>query len=502
VAAALPGGDPLAAALAAGETPSPELVAEAGERGGLKQAVAVTCLTAFLIGLACTIPLAKRGALLSAVSLDKPPEVLTEKAREIILELGYDDPPADSDRGFVPNREYLQYLGQQEKSSGRWDDLGNSQPAAVVFWYRQSPRLLAKLDSGSITTALRDPPPVLPGMLTVTLDPLGRLLSFTAVPRELAVPGGPVGEPDWTALLARAGLSTEALTAVDPLWFPPLHSDRRLAWQGVYPDAPGTEIRIEAATLLGRLVWFRVIEPWEEPVLATSESAGLLEQAVDLIPAISYLLALAGAGLLAWRNIRLGRGDRRTAIRFALYLGGMRLLCLLGAHHLPSAAELDVIISHLAWALYRVGLVWVCYLALEPYARRLWPRTLVSWVRLFGGRMRDPLVGRDILIGSLFGVFLVLIRHLGMYPPGLPGVSSPPPVFSVWSFESVLGLRHAITAALGLHVYSVLLIFLGIMLFLVFRLVFVGHPWPSGSPPCSSFSSITPARTIFVFFSS
>src|SRR6185503_20921201 len=33
VAAALPGGDPIAAALAAGETPSPQMVAEAGDSG-------------------------------------------------------------------------------------------------------------------------------------------------------------------------------------------------------------------------------------------------------------------------------------------------------------------------------------------------------------------------------------------------------------------------------------------------------------------------------------
>ena len=38
VAAALPGGDPLAAALAAGETPSPEMVAAAGEQGALRAA--------------------------------------------------------------------------------------------------------------------------------------------------------------------------------------------------------------------------------------------------------------------------------------------------------------------------------------------------------------------------------------------------------------------------------------------------------------------------------
>jgi hypothetical protein len=35
VAVALPGGDPLAAAIAAGETPSPELVAASGEEGTL-----------------------------------------------------------------------------------------------------------------------------------------------------------------------------------------------------------------------------------------------------------------------------------------------------------------------------------------------------------------------------------------------------------------------------------------------------------------------------------
>ncbi len=35
VSAALPGGDPLAAALAAGETPSPQVVAAAGETAGM-----------------------------------------------------------------------------------------------------------------------------------------------------------------------------------------------------------------------------------------------------------------------------------------------------------------------------------------------------------------------------------------------------------------------------------------------------------------------------------
>jgi hypothetical protein len=43
------------------------------------------------------------------------------------------------------------------------------------------------------------------------------------------------------------------------------------------------------------------------------------------------------------------------------------------------------------------------YLAIEPYARRRWPEQLIATMRLLGGRVRDPLVGRHILIGVLAG---------------------------------------------------------------------------------------------------
>src|SRR4249919_213470 len=52
IAASLPGGDPLAAALAAGETPSPELLVAAGEQEATPVAMAVGLATAFAAGLA------------------------------------------------------------------------------------------------------------------------------------------------------------------------------------------------------------------------------------------------------------------------------------------------------------------------------------------------------------------------------------------------------------------------------------------------------------------
>ena len=51
VASALPGGDPLAAALAAGETPSPEMVAAAAETDRLSMRTIGICVVTIAVGL-------------------------------------------------------------------------------------------------------------------------------------------------------------------------------------------------------------------------------------------------------------------------------------------------------------------------------------------------------------------------------------------------------------------------------------------------------------------
>src|SRR5215467_11605994 len=76
VAAALPGGDPLAAALARGETPSPEVVANAGPVEGLRPWVAVTYLAAVIVGLGFQCVLRQRGDLINQVPMENSSEVL------------------------------------------------------------------------------------------------------------------------------------------------------------------------------------------------------------------------------------------------------------------------------------------------------------------------------------------------------------------------------------------------------------------------------------------
>ena len=88
VAAALPGGDPLAAALAAGETPSPQVVAAAGETAGLPVRIALASLAFVLIGMAVLYLLAARTNGLARIDLPYSPEVLTQRARDIVRQLG------------------------------------------------------------------------------------------------------------------------------------------------------------------------------------------------------------------------------------------------------------------------------------------------------------------------------------------------------------------------------------------------------------------------------
>ncbi len=96
VAAALPGGDPLAAALAAGETPSPAMVAAAGSREALSARATVAAAAWIVLSLVVIVLLYQRVILLNRVPLPKPPAALEDRAQEALASLGFD--PAERGR--------------------------------------------------------------------------------------------------------------------------------------------------------------------------------------------------------------------------------------------------------------------------------------------------------------------------------------------------------------------------------------------------------------------
>ncbi len=73
------------------------------------------------------------------------------------------------------------------------------------------------------------------------------------------------------------------------------------------------------------------------------------------------------------------------------------------AHHVADFdTELGLLERGAGAALLGAGVLGMLYLALEPYVRRLWPDALISWTRLLGGRLRDPLAFLVLgLLGNL-----------------------------------------------------------------------------------------------------
>jgi hypothetical protein len=95
VLASLPGGDPLAAALAAGETPSPEMVAAAGETSAIRPLVGLAAFAAVILGLVAITTIFNKTLLVSIVPMERSPEALADRARELVAQIGYTEPPVD-----------------------------------------------------------------------------------------------------------------------------------------------------------------------------------------------------------------------------------------------------------------------------------------------------------------------------------------------------------------------------------------------------------------------
>jgi hypothetical protein len=225
-------------------------------------------------------------------------------------------------------------------------------------------------------------------------------------------------------------------------------------------------VRVEAGAYRGRPVYFEIMPVWRK-----AERAGQ--------PAESWLIGagfalLAGVLVLVVRNLRRGRGDLRGAVRLGLAILAITAVAwLFGGHHTFSGetSQLAGILGVGGWSalLYSLG-----YLALEPYVRRQWPWRITAWNRLLNGRLRDPMVGRGLLIGLTFGATVLLVFRAarlaavwacvpplppvtGAGPGGLQVPGPPTPLFVVLSWLSL-----PITASMRYLVLS-------FVLFLVLR---------------------------------
>jgi serine/threonine-protein kinase len=397
----LPGGDPLAEALAAGETPSPEMVADSEDIGTVSVRAAIWCLASIIVGLIVLVPLADRVSYVHQTPLPDPPDILAHKARDLLVRFGYTERPVDSEFNFLSEAAYTDWAAGHLTAELFRNQLAHGQPPIVTFWYRESSQRLATMNVGAPVSP-DDPPPVNPGDVEMRVDPQGRLNYLRVVS---PTPGkNPVNPLDWDVLFDAAGLDPSRWTAVQPEHLAQVPFDARAEWTGTYAHAPDMPLRLDTASWQGRPVFFQITGPW--PPRQGPPRTFL----VVIITAVVFGVP-ALAALLAWRHYRNGRGDLRGAWRLGILIFSCKAIApLLAGHHVVNVNSLAFgIATFISSGLFSGAMAWILYIALEPYVRRRWPQSLVSWTRLITRGPRDPLVGGHVLIGIALGFLFSII---------------------------------------------------------------------------------------------
>ena len=414
VSQALPGGDPLAAAIAAGETPSPGMVAAAGGEGAIAPRTAWMLLAGILVLAGACLALAPFSTDMGLAPWQKSPAVLRDRARQIVTRLGYEPSPADSAWWLSRDSPVLGYLADQMPGPV-WRRSIRELGVPILFQYRQSPRPLVTTTPGGRVSA-NDPALEVSGMVYLVTDSEGRLRSFRAVPPEMetAPPHAPEAF-DWRPAFAEAGLDQERFQPAAPRWIPSEPFDVRAEWTGTIPQLPDTPLTVSAGAFRGKLVDFRVLGPWSKPERMESPPRSLTRRIGDATFGTTILAMLAASIYFARRNLRQGRGDRAGARRLAVFIFSLDVLSdFVGGRQVGDLVPwlFGSLMPGIGAALVDGASFYVVYLALEPYIRRRMPELLIGWARLLEGRFRDPRVGRDVLIGALFGAAFALGFHV------------------------------------------------------------------------------------------
>ena len=395
VVACLPGGDPLQAALAAGETPSPQMLANSSQDGqfslpaGLIRFVGLCAALVWLVASSQIFEQFDFGELHR-----NQPEVLNRMAEEHLETLGLRLSTAD-------------YSTPVDSASG----FGFAQPGVFEFWYRQSASPLGPKnpDNWGNASAWRitstNPGNHYPGMTSVRLDTKGRLVELWSTAQSNQTVGTE------TDSLAEAVFAVTELPIAgyqlsemeDPIKaaIAAIPHDRVYYWKAAATKSESEAVL--ATTLRGKLNYLSVIQSGE------IGSLGRFVQAPPSTFGISGVLlsfiVIAAISLAAY-NLYTTKVDLHGAAQCALLV----FVCDLLGWTIMSGSVYDVVTnSHFAanYLIRTLALASRCgifYLAAEPVIRRYYPTTAISLARLVEARYRDPLVARDILVGVMWGI--------------------------------------------------------------------------------------------------
>lgn len=393
VLTALSGDDPLKAALAAGQTPSPSAVAAAPVHGALKPLHAWLCVAVIAVSMIYSLWNVHRFTILDRLRPPLPPVALEVKAREIMNALSQHVQCRDRGSNFIYNDDAMRVALR-----GNTSEATVAEQRTILFWHRCSAGPLQPLNDTHVLTL--DDPPLGPQEALVVMDVKGQLLQYDSTFE-------PIGDP-------RASLAAFLNFAkLAPTNLPAITTD---IYTGDVKLDDSVPAKVEAH-FSGSRTTLRVVPYWVTPV----KPAPMKFLALEDIPNVMIILMILASIPLAIRNIRAGRVDRPHAWRIGLIVFGTFFIgTIIEMHHTWTInGDLIAITAVAGKALYRGFTSVLLYLALEPLVRRAWPEALVSWTRLVSGDARDPMVARDVLLGltvfwatiGLWVLALILSAH-------------------------------------------------------------------------------------------
>ncbi|REK09659.1 MAG: serine/threonine protein kinase [Acidobacteria bacterium] len=433
IARSLPGGDPLAAALAAGETPSPEILRAAPVEGSISRPrAAAVCGVAVLAWIG--VLFVRSQTTIATVDGDQlSAQVLEHQAEQLLERLGVAD-VGRATQLIVPNATDV-LPEDLELPLAEWHArVANWWSSPLTYRHRTSPAGVR------LRELWRDEKIWEPRSSLVDLDTRGRLLRLVRVPPIDVLPAPQTEPVDWQALFVASRLDPDELEPVAPMRALGTEVDAHHAWRTVAGGAGSAERRaeehdlvVEAASRAGRVVF------WQVSPSSSSPPASLTGVVTF---ALVVLLTMLGLGSwLSYRNLRSGRGDASGASVLAA-----AFVVLMAANSLLYAwreifASFGSLFEEMSITLLLGVLSWVSYMTLEPVIRRVLPSSHVSWARLTRGGVRDPLVARTSLLGFAASALLTaafdawlwlrlqgdgapLYQHLPHWPGALGGASS------------------------------------------------------------------------------
>ncbi len=415
VALLLPGVNPLHVAKQAGVTPKPEIVAHGEDmpwNTRMARWILMGLLPILLVGI---LGISDRSTGIGCLSVLKAPEIFADRCEQILSDIGYSGAVNWRDYGFMTNT------------------YARNPNEPILFWYLQHkpteiPEALARHKNTVLGTHTAD------ARLLMLLD-ISRHLMLLDVDTPVQTERKPGGSIDWKILFSASGIDPDTVQVADR---PPVSrfASERLSW-----DA-GTDrsIRIDAAQFESVPVYYSVaptdgkpvaLDRWPEWVRDTSRLLSF--------PIISILVIWTI--VLGVRNYREGRSDNLGGKRlFIFFFCTTALAWLLSLGHITHPFETNQdsgIALLIAWPV----MVWLCFMALEPYARRHCAQTLIAWSRFLRGRFWDGTVGFSVLAGATFGSFGALLGKLDRFIPIWMGSPEPIPLLDIAILNSCLSTR-------------------------------------------------------------